>query len=129
MFQDIRGKYGSEGEYVVTRPVVGYPLNPTKVDHTTDAYDTIDWLVKRRTCPNRTGASAWSAPPMRVHRRDGAAPPASRVEGRRAESPVIDGWIGDDWFHYGAFPQANIGWIGSQTVYKGAGEDAALGHL
>ena len=36
VYQDIRGKYGSEGDYVVTRPVIG-PLNPTKVDHTTDA--------------------------------------------------------------------------------------------
>ncbi len=45
VFQDVRGKYGSEGEYVMTRPLRG-PLNPTAVDHSTDAYDTIDWLVK-----------------------------------------------------------------------------------
>ena len=44
-FQDVRGKYGSEGDYVMTRPLVG-PLNPTSVDHATDTYDTIDWLVK-----------------------------------------------------------------------------------
>src|SRR4051812_4300576 len=43
--QDIRGKYGSEGDYVMNRPLRG-PLNPTKVDHATDTYDTIDWLVK-----------------------------------------------------------------------------------
>src|SRR6267142_823389 len=43
--QDIRGKYGSEGDYVMNRPVRG-PLNPTAVDHPTDTYDTIDWLVK-----------------------------------------------------------------------------------
>jgi predicted acyl esterase len=45
VFQDVRGKYGSEGDYVMTRPVRG-PLNNTQVDHVTDAYDTIDWLVK-----------------------------------------------------------------------------------
>src|ERR1017187_9551155 len=45
VFQDVRGKYGSEGDYLMTRPVRG-PLNPTGVDHSTDAYDTIDWLVK-----------------------------------------------------------------------------------
>ena len=50
VYQDIRGKYKSEGDYVVTRPVVG-PLNPTKVDHTTDAYDTIDWLVNKANLP------------------------------------------------------------------------------
>src|SRR5436190_18384349 len=45
VFQDVRGKYGSEGEYVMTRPLKG-PLNSTAVDHSTDAYDTIEWLVK-----------------------------------------------------------------------------------
>jgi predicted acyl esterase len=43
--QDIRGKYGSHGSYVMTRPPIG-PLNPSQTDDTTDAYDTIDWLVK-----------------------------------------------------------------------------------
>src|SRR5580704_13643172 len=45
VFQDVRGKYGSEGDYLMTRPVRG-PLNRTATDHVTDAYDTIDWLVK-----------------------------------------------------------------------------------
>ncbi|MBE7728603.1 CocE/NonD family hydrolase, partial [Komagataeibacter sp. FXV3] len=44
VFQDIRGKYGSEGDYVMTRPPRG-PLNPTRTDETTDAWDTIEWLV------------------------------------------------------------------------------------
>src|SRR2546430_1286900 len=43
--QDVRGQYGSEGDYVMNRPLQG-PLNPTNVDHATDTYDTIDWLVK-----------------------------------------------------------------------------------
>src|SRR5438093_102758 len=45
VYQDVRGKYGSEGDYVMTRPLRG-PLNPTAVDHSTDTYDTIEWLVK-----------------------------------------------------------------------------------
>src|SRR4029450_4867551 len=43
--QDVRGKYGSEGDYVMNRPLRGR-LNPTIVDHATDTWDTIDWLVK-----------------------------------------------------------------------------------
>src|SRR6185295_13865149 len=43
--QDVRGKYRSGGDYVMTRPLRG-PLNPTAVDHSTDAWDSIDWLVK-----------------------------------------------------------------------------------
>ena len=50
VYQDIRGKYKSGGDYVVTRPVIG-PLNHTNVDHTTDAYDTIDWLVNKANLP------------------------------------------------------------------------------
>jgi len=45
VWQDVRGKYGSGGDYVMTRPIMG-PLNPTKTDDVTDAWDTIDWLVK-----------------------------------------------------------------------------------
>src|SRR6202035_5252229 len=45
VIQDVRGKYNSEGDYVMTRPLHG-PLNPSPVDHSTDTYDTIDWLVK-----------------------------------------------------------------------------------
>src|SRR4030095_15914042 len=43
--QDVRGKHGSEGDYVVNRPSRG-PQNKTPVDHATDTFDTIDWLVK-----------------------------------------------------------------------------------
>src|SRR4051812_22035394 len=45
VYQDVRGRNKSEGDYVTTRPLRG-PLNETSVDHATDAYDTIDWLVK-----------------------------------------------------------------------------------
>src|SRR3546814_771252 len=43
--QDVRGKYGSGGDYVTARPLRG-PLNDSDTDHATDAWDTIDWLVK-----------------------------------------------------------------------------------
>jgi predicted acyl esterase len=42
VMQDVRGKYGSQGDYVMNRPVHG-PQNPTPVDDATDTYDTIDW--------------------------------------------------------------------------------------
>ena len=60
VMQDVRGKYGSEGDYVMTRPLHG-PLNPTPVDHSTDTYDTIDWLVKN--VPEATARSgSWAFP-------------------------------------------------------------------
>jgi putative CocE/NonD family hydrolase len=127
VFQDIRGKYGSEGDYVVTRPVRG-PLNPTATDHTTDAWDTIDWLVHNLPQSNgRVGMIGSSYEGFTVAMALLNPHPALRVAA--PESPMIDGWMGDDWFHYGAFRQANIGWIGSQTGYRGRGEDMSSGAL
>ena len=127
VYQDIRGKYGSEGEYVVTRPVIG-PLNPTKVDHVTDAYDTIDWLVNRANLPEsngRVGMIGSSYEGFTVAMALLNPHPALKVAA--PESPMIDGWMGDDWFHYGAFRLANIAWLGSQTGYKGAGKAPPTG--
>lgn len=121
VYQDVRGKYGSEGDYVVTRPPVG-PLNPTKVDHITDAYDTIDWLVNKANLPEsngKVGMIGSSYEGLTVVMALLAPHPALKVAA--PESPMVDGWMGDDWFHYGAFRLANIGWIGGQTGYKGAG--------
>ena len=122
VYQDIRGKYGSEGDYVVTRPVIG-PLNPTKVDHVTDAYDTIDWLVNKANLPEsngRVGMIGSSYEGFTVVMALLNPHPALKVAA--PESPMIDGWMGDDWFHHGAFRLANIGWLGSQTGYKGEGK-------
>lgn len=127
IYQDIRGKYGSEGDYIVTRPVIG-PLNKTKVDHVTDAWDTIDWLVKKSNLPEsngRVGMIGSSYEGFTVAMALLKPHPALKVA--VPESPMIDGWMGDDWFHYGAFRLANIGWIASQTGYKGNGKNPATG--
>lgn len=127
VYQDIRGKYGSEGDYIVTRPVRG-PLNKTETDHVTDAYDTIDWLVNKANLPEsngKVGMIGSSYEGFTVVMALLNPHPALKVAA--PESPMIDGWMGDDWFHYGAFRLANIGWIGSQTGYKGKGDDPATG--
>ena len=127
VFQDIRGKYGSEGAYVITRPPIG-PLNPTKVDHTTDAYDTIDWLVKKANLPQsngKVGMLGSSYEGFTVVMALLGPHPALKVAA--PQSPMIDGWMGDDWFHYGAFRLANIAWIGAQTGYKADGSAPSTG--
>ncbi|MET3825695.1 putative CocE/NonD family hydrolase [Sphingomonas sp. PvP055] len=127
VYQDIRGKYGSEGDYVVTRPVIG-PLNQTKVDHTTDAYDTIDWLVNKANLPQsngRVGMIGSSYEGFTVAMALLHPHPALKVAA--PQSPMVDGWMGDDWFHYGAFRLPNIGWLASQTGYKGAGQSPPSG--
>ena len=90
--QDIRGKYGSQGTYVMNRPLVGNPLNPTKVDDSTDAYDTIDWLVKHVPESNgRVGIIGISY--------DGYEPLVALVNPHPAlkvavpMNPMVDGWM------------------------------------
>jgi hypothetical protein len=111
--QDVRGKYGSEGDYVMNRPLRG-PQNPTAVDHATDTYDTIDWLVKNVPESNgKVGILGISY--------DGFLPLMALVNPHPAlkvsvpMNPMVDGWIGDDWFHNGAFRQQMMPYIYNQA--------------
>jgi hypothetical protein len=120
VIQDLRGKYGSEGDYVMTRPVRG-PLNPTKTDETTDAWDTIDWLVKHVPETNgRVGMIGSSYEGYTVVMALLDPHPAMKVAA--PESPMVDGWMGDDWFHYGAFRQPNLDFVTAQSGKRGAGQ-------
>lgn len=114
--QDVRGKYGSEGDYIMNRPLRG-PLNPTLVDHSTDTYDTIDWLVKNVPESNgKVGILGISY--------DGFLPLMALVHPHPAlkvavpMNPMVDGWMGDDWFHYGAFRQQNMSYIYEQEATR-----------
>jgi putative CocE/NonD family hydrolase len=125
VFQDVRGKYGSEGDYLMTRPVRG-PLNPTQTDHSTDAYDTIEWLVKNVSESNgRVGMLGSSYEGFTVVMALLDPHPALKVAA--PESPMVDGWMGDDWFHYGAFRQTNFDYFTGQTVHAGEGEPIMRG--
>jgi uncharacterized protein len=116
VIQDVRGKYGSEGDYVMNRPLHG-PLNPTPVDNATDTYDTIDWLVKNIPESNgKVGILGISY--------DGFTTLMSLVNPHPAlkvaipMNPMVDGWMGDDWFHYGAFREQNMPYIYEQDATR-----------
>jgi putative CocE/NonD family hydrolase len=115
--QDVRGKYGSEGDYVMNRPLQG-PLNPTPVDHSTDTWDTIEWLTKNVPENNgRVGIIGISY--------DGFLPlmalvnPHPALKASVPMNPMVDGWMGDDWFHHGAFRQINMSYMLEQVVTRG----------
>lgn len=125
VWQDVRGKHGSEGDYVMTRPVRG-PLNDTPVDHTTDAWDTIDWLVKNLPESNgRVGMIGSSYEGFTVTMALLEPHPALKVAA--PQSPMVDGWMGDDWFHYGAFRQVTMDFYTGQHAARGGG-DAIVRH-
>lgn len=119
VFQDVRGKYGSEGAYIMTPPPLG-PLNKSGVNDTTDAYDTIDWLVKNIPQSNgKVGMLGSSYEGFTVVMALLDPHPALKVAA--PESPMVDGWMGDDWFHYGAFRQVNLDYFPEQTAARGSG--------
>jgi putative CocE/NonD family hydrolase len=121
IYQDVRGKYGSEGDYVLNRPLIG-PLNNTKVDHATDAYDTIDWLVKNvKESNGRVGITGSSYPGFTAAM--ALINPHPALKAAVPQSPMVDGWMGDDWFQNGAFRTTNFDWFTSQMTGKGEGDD------
>jgi hypothetical protein len=120
-YEDVRGKYKSGGDYVMNRPVRG-PLNPTAVDHSTDAWDTIDWLVKNVPESNgKVGSFGTSY--------DGFTTlmtlvnPHPALKASVPINPMVDVWKGDDWFHNGAFRQEMISYVYGQTATKKSDED------
>ncbi len=114
--QDVRGKYGSEGDYVMNRPVRG-PQNPTPVDHATDTYDTIDWLVENVPESNgKVGILGISYNGFLSLTALVDPHPALKVA--VPMNPMVDGWIGDDWFHNGAFRQQNMPYMYEQEATR-----------
>lgn len=114
--QDIRGKFKSEGVYQMYRPPMGVP-NTLEVDHTTDTYDTIDWLVKN--VPRNNGRIGVMGvyypgylalmPLFAPHPRCGRLLPIN---------PVVDLWMGDDFYHNGAFRLSELEYFYRQTMTK-----------
>jgi uncharacterized protein len=119
VYQDVRGLGGSEGEYVMNRALRG-PLNPTDNDHATDAHDTIDWLVKNVAESNgKVGITGSSYPGFTSLM--ALIDPHPALKASVPQSPMVDGWMGDDWFHNGAFRTFGFDYDLSQTVRKGGG--------
>ncbi|MGH9414508.1 MAG: CocE/NonD family hydrolase [Terriglobales bacterium] len=118
VFQDVRGKYGSQGDYIMNRYVLG-PLNPTPVSDATDCADTVGWLAKN--VPQGDGRVAvigisydgFEALMGLVH-------PNAALKAAVPENPMVDGWRGDDWYHYGAFREQFLPYIYSQDSSRGS---------
>ena len=121
VWQDVRGKYGSGGDYIMNKPLRG-PLNDTKTDHATDTYDTIDWLVKNvKESNGRVGIIGTSYDGFTALMALIDPHPALKVAVPIA--PMVDTWMGDDWFHQGAFRQEMLSYIYMQEATKDSGKE------
>lgn len=103
VFQDIRGRYKSEGEFLMVHPLSDHS-NPKNIDESTDAYDTIGWLVKN--VPDNNGrAGVFGVSYCGFTAAMAGIDPHPALKAISPQAPVSDFWLGDDFFHNGAFRQ------------------------
>ena len=101
-YQDVRGKWMSEGEFVNMRPHLDVKKSPNEIDESTDTFDTIEWLIKNlKTHNGRVGMWGISYPGFYTAAGMIDAHPALKAASPQA--PVTDWFTGDDWHHNGAF--------------------------
>jgi hypothetical protein len=102
--EDIRGRYKSQGEFVMMRPLADH-ANRKAIDESTDSYDTVEWLLKNVGGNNgRAGFLGTSYPGFLAMM--AGIDPHPAVKAVSPQAPMIDVWKGDDFFHNGAFRQS-----------------------
>jgi len=102
--EDIRGRYKSEGEFVMMRPLADH-RDPKAVDESTDAYDTVAWLLQSVPGNNGRAGFVGTSYPGFLAMMAGIDPHPA-VKAVSPQAPMIDVWMGDDFFHNGAFRQS-----------------------
>jgi putative CocE/NonD family hydrolase len=110
--ENIRGRFKSEGQFVMSRPLADHH-DPKAVDESTDAFDTVAWLLKNVAGNNgRAGFIGTSYPGFLAM--EAGIDPHPAVMAISPQAPMIDVWMGDDFFHNGAFRQT----YGYDYVYE-----------
>lgn len=102
VYQDVRGRYMSEGQFVDMRPINTKRSGPSDIDESTDTYDTIDWLVKN--IPNNNGkVGMWGISYPGFYVSEGLVGAHPALVAASPQAPIADWFIGDDFHHNGAF--------------------------
>src|SRR5262245_57208237 len=102
VYQDVRGRNMSEGEFAWMRPHKPKKSSPTEADETTDTWDTIEWLVKN--IPNNNGrVGMWGISYPGHYSAQSLIDPHPALKAVSPQAPRDDNWLGDDMHHNGAF--------------------------
>lgn len=102
VYQDVRGKFMSEGNYVNMRPYIPNKTSSKDIDETTDTYDTIDWLVNN--VENNNGrAGMWGISYPGFYAAMGCIDAHPALKAVSPQAPISDWFVGDDFHHNGAF--------------------------
>ena len=118
-YQDVRGKWMSEGEFVNVRPHKKRKAGPADIDESSDTYDTIEWLLKNVPNNNgRVGMTGISYPGFYTTMGILSGHPALKAASPQA--PIADWFMGDDFHHNGAFFLAHaFRWLGNDAQTRG----------
>ncbi|HEY0408565.1 MAG TPA: CocE/NonD family hydrolase [Pyrinomonadaceae bacterium] len=101
-YQDVRGKFMSEGEFVNMRPQLDSKSGPQQIDESSDTYDTIDWLVKNT--PNNNGrVGMWGISYPGFYTSAGSIDSHPALKAVSPQAPISDWFTSDDFHHNGAF--------------------------
>jgi len=111
VYQDCRGKYKSEGKFVVMKPHKPEKRGPQDTDESSDTYDTIEWLL--RNLPNHNGrVGQWGISYPGFHTVMGMIDAHPALKASSPQASPSDMWIGDDFHHNGAFRlMYTFGWL------------------
>ncbi len=102
VYQDVRGRWMSEGEFVHMRPHQTKKTDKNTIDESTDTWDTVDWLVKNVKGNNgKVGIAGISYPGF--YTAAGIIDSHPAIKAASPQAPVNDWFVGDDWHHNGAF--------------------------
>ena len=101
-FQDVRGRYQSEGTFVNVRPVLTARPDSTAIDESTDTYDTVDWLV-RHVAHNNGRVGQYGISYLGFYSAMGLIGAHPAMKAVSPQAPVTDWFVADDFHHNGAF--------------------------
>jgi uncharacterized protein len=115
VYQDVRGRFQSDGTWQEMTPAEDVKKGPKDVDESTDTYDTIDWLLKN--VPNNNGkAGIYGISYPGFYAAAGMVDSHPALKACSPQAPVTDLYMGDDAYHNGAFMlEANFGFY---VVFK-----------
>ena len=126
VYQDVRGRFGSKGKYTMTMPVRG-PFNEREVDQVTDAWDTVEWLVKNVEGNNgRVGITGTSYDGLLTLM--ALIDPHPALKAAVPVNPMVDSWLGDDFYRHGAFRTVMLQYVYRQTSTKNASHSIPWGY-
>ncbi len=111
VYQDVRGRWMSEGKFEHVRPHKAVKGGPADIDESTDTYDTIEWLLKN--VPGNNGrVGMWGISYPGFYAATGIIDAHPALKASSPQAPVADWFSSDDWHHNGAFLLAHaFGWF------------------